>query len=104
MQIGELSADLRTSHVQRGCIYCVYCREYGHMRNYCPQLRAKIERERQREAERRRWEEKERVREEREKAREEENARRETQRRINRGELAVGDGGKTVPMWIFSAR
>lgn len=70
------------------------------MRNSCPQLRAKAERDRKREAEMRRREERERVREERW-ARQEE---RDREYKIKKGELAVGDGGKTIPMWAFSGR
>ena len=67
------------------------------MRYDCPQLRAKAERDRKRQAGLGRWEEKK-------KAQEEEAAQREKQKRINRSELAVGAGGKTIPIWLFTGR
>lgn len=66
----------------------------------CAKLKAKLVREEE-QAKWRVWKEKNRERREKEWARQEEKTRKYM---IQKGELAVGDGGKTMPTWAFMGR
>ena len=73
----------------------------------CPKLKAKLARDEE-QAKWKAWKEKDQARRDEERARrDEERARRDEKTKnqmIARGELAVGDGGKTMPVWSFSGR
>ena len=66
----------------------------------CPKLKAKLARDEE-QAKWKAWKEKDQARRDEERARREEKTKRSM---IARGELAVGDGGKTMPTWPFSGR
>ena len=70
------------------------------MKANCAQLKGKLARDEKR-AQWRAWKEKDLERREKQWARQEE---KDKEYMIARGELTVGDGGKTMPMWPFSGR
>ena len=77
-------------HLRQTCVFCVYCKERTHMRDDCPRLQVKAERE----LARMEWQE----RQDRYRARQEEREQRSLQQGIRSGRVAVGNDGKTI--WL----
>ena len=104
------SADENDRHPGEDCLRCWHCNELGHTRQQCLLYRAESEKRREE------WEERRRVREEqqkafeaRQRARQEREAvwkekderweRSQREKMIRSGEVAVGDGGRTIAVW-----